>query len=407
MDLLRNRNFLLLTLSRNISRFGDRFTLAALLILVVQISHGSPIDIALIGAASLAPSALLGWFIGPLVDRMERRTSMLFADLVRFVAVGAMFFAPNLPTLMVLAFVANGVWEFYRAAYQAVLPVVVGADDQLTRAHGLDQSLANGIDVVGYLLVGLFILIAGVRPAFLIDAATFLASAVLIRSFSVRIKAPGPKDGPGYLAELKAGLAAVSGQPLTRVLLGQIAIACLPIGAFNALLVLLLPDVFHVSATLYPYLPAVQGISMVLGGMLMTRYPSAVARRHLINIGLAGTGLITALLGVVPSFVAALGLYFMMGFFNIAFLVPLLTWYQKSFDSKVRGRAMAIYAAATSLALLVATLVAGPLAQAIGVGRTVLLSGLLFVAVGLAGYLTPATRSQPVQPAKAEAPQGG
>ncbi len=70
-------------------------------------------------------------------------------------------------------------------------------------------------------------------------------------------------------------------------------------------------------------------------------------------------------------------------------------------------QAMAIYAAATSLALLVATLVAGPLAQAIGVGRTVLLSGLLFMAVGLAGYLTPATRSQPVQPAKAEAPQGG
>ncbi|MHB1505078.1 MAG: MFS transporter [Sulfobacillus sp.] len=404
MDLLRNRNFLLLTLSRNISRFGDRFTLAALLILVVQISHGSPVDIALIGAAALAPSALLGWFIGPLVDRLERRTSMIFADLVRFVAVGAMFFAPNLISLMVLAFLANGVWEFYRAAYQAVLPVVVGTGDQLTRAHGLDQSLANGIDVIGYALVGLFILVAGVRPAFLIDAATFLASAVLIRSFAVRVKAPGRTIGPGYLAELKAGMKAVSGQPLPRALLSQIAIACLPIGAFNALLVLLLPDVFHVSATLYPYLPAVQGVSMVLGGMLLTRYPSRVSRRHLINIGLAGSGLITALLGVVPSFVTALGLYFVLGFFNIAFLVPLLSWYQQSFESKVRGRAMAIYAAATSLSLLVATLVAGPVAQAIGVGRAVLFSGIVFAAVGVGGYLTTATRIQADPAVEASAP---
>jgi MFS family permease len=404
LDLLRNRNFLLLTLSRNISRFGDRFTLAALLILVVQISHGSPVDIALIGAAALAPSALLGWFIGPLVDRLERRTSMIFADLIRFVAVGAMFFAPNLISLMVLAFLANGVWEFYRAAYQAVLPVVVGTGDQLTRAHGLDQSLANGIDVIGYALVGLFILVAGVRPAFLIDAATFLASALLIRSFAVRVQAAGRTIGPGYLAELKTGMQAVSGQRLPRALLSQIAIACLPIGAFNALLVLLLPDVFHVSATLYPYLPAVQGVSMVLGGMLLTRYPSRVSRRHLINIGLAGSGVITALLGVVPSFVTALGLYFVLGFFNIAFLVPLLSGYQQSFESEVRGRAMAIYAAATSLSLLVATLAAGPVAAAIGVGRAVLFSGIVFAAVGVAGYLTAATRSQEEPVVEASAP---
>ncbi len=404
MDLFRNRNFLLLTLSRNISRFGDRFTLAALLILVVEMSHGSPVDVALISAASLAPSALLGWFIGPLVDRLERRTSMLFADWARFLTVGLMFWAPNLLTLIVLAFLTNAVWEFYRAAYQAVVPVVVGTGQELTRANGLDQSLANGIDVVGYLLVGLFILVAGVRPAFLIDAATFLASALLISVFPVRVKAPGQAPGPGYLTELKEGMRAAIGQPVSRTLLVQIATACLPIGAFNALLILLLPDVFHVSATLYPYLPAVQGVSMVLGGMLMTRYPNRVGRRHLINIGLAGSGLMTGLLGVVPSFGAALGLYFMLGFCNIAFLVPLLTWYQQSVDGAVRGRAMAIYAALTSLSLLVSTLLAGPLALAIGVAPAVVLSGALFAAVGLAGYLARSTRSQPEALAEASGP---
>lgn len=404
MDLLRNRNFLLLTLSRNISRFGDRFTLAALLILVVEMSHGSAVDVALISAASLAPSALLGWFIGPLVDRMERRTSMMMADLVRFVTVGAMFFAPSLATLMVLAFLTNAVWEFYRAAYQAVVPVVVGTDAQLTRANGLDQSLSNTIDVVGYALVGVVILFAGVRSAFLVDAATFLASALLIASFSVRVQAPGHAPGPGYLAELKGGVQTVAGQPVARTLLAQIAIACLPIGAFNTLLVLLLPDLFHVSVSFYPYLLAVQGVSMVLGGMLMTRYPQRIGRRHLINAGLAGTGLVTALMGVIPSFALALVLYFLLGLFNIAFLVPLLSWYQQSVDSRVRGRAMAIYASSTNLAMLLSTLAAGPLAMAVGVGRVVLMSGVVFTAVGVAGYLARSTRDQPQALVEASGP---
>lgn len=375
---------------------GDRFTQGALLILVATLSHGSPVAVSLMAAATFAPGALFGWFTGVLVDRMEKRTSMILADVVRFALILIVFFVHSFAWLLALGFLVRLMWNFYFNAYDTLMPAAVGEGDALLKANAVDQTAANVIDLLGYGLAGVFIFLVGVRPAFMFDAATYLVSALLI--FFVPLRMAGMKTlgkVQGFFEDLKEGVHAVTRLSVPRSLLAQLGIACLPIGVFNALLILLLPDVYHVTTKLYPYLAAVQGVSMAVGGSLMAKWADRLPKRHMINIGLAGTGVTTALIGIVPSYMGGLVLYFIMGFFNIAFLIPILTWYQQSVPATLRGRGMSVYSAVTNLALLISTLAAGPLGVAVGVSHAVFVSGLVFALVGILGYAFKVTRPEP------------
>lgn len=397
MGLFRIRDFTLLFSSRNVSRMGDHFTFGALLVLVAISSKNSPVALAVISAASFAPTAFFGWAAGVYADRLDKRTAMVVADLARMVLVGLVFFAHSFVGVVVLAFLLKLMTPLYQSAYRALMPVVVGEGDVLMQANALDQTAANIVDLVGYGLGGLFIISVGVRPAFFFDSATYLVSAGLIALVRTRLigASSGTKRRPTFLEDLTQGVRTVFRLPIPRSLLVQIGVACLPIGVFNSLVILLLPDVYHVSSKLFPYFMALQGAAMAIGGTVLTKWPNRFQKRHLINMGLAGTGVATVVVSLVSS--AGLGMlfYFLLGFGNIAFLVPLRTWYQQNLPRDVRGRGMSVFSSVVNLMLFIGTLGAGPFGAALGVGSALAVAGAVFCATGFAGYFLKATRQSP------------
>src|SRR5688500_1703163 len=91
LRLFRNRNFSLLWVGQLISFFGDRIHVIALGALVA--SRGTALEVGVTFAATAIPSVVFGPLAGVLVDRWDRRRTMIICDLVRAGLVLAIPFA--------------------------------------------------------------------------------------------------------------------------------------------------------------------------------------------------------------------------------------------------------------------------------------------------------------------------
>ena len=106
-DVLRIRDYRRLLGGQAISDIGDGITLLLVLLVINDIT-GSPLALALMAIAEAIPAFTIGLIAGVYVDRWNRRTVMLAADLLRAVVVIGFAFAAAaelIPVLYVLGFV--------------------------------------------------------------------------------------------------------------------------------------------------------------------------------------------------------------------------------------------------------------------------------------------------------------
>lgn len=178
---LATRDFRLLFAGRCASLLGDGAFLVALAWQAYTIS-GAPSALSLLGIAMTVPLIALLLFGGVVSDRHSRRRVMLFADLLRAVALvllGALAASGNarLWQMMVLVALCGMAQAFFDPASDAILPELLPAE-RLGEANALEQvARPLALRLAGPALGGILVGTVGADGAFFLDAATFLASA--------------------------------------------------------------------------------------------------------------------------------------------------------------------------------------------------------------------------------------
>lgn len=205
-----NGNFSALWTGQLISLFGDRMHQIALAFLVVALTN-SPVAVAFVFVAATIPNLLLGPVAGTFVDRWDQKQVMVVSDLLRAALVLLVPIAAVIDILLIfpLVFLLTTVSIFFRPARTAVIPRVVAEDELLTAnsATWISETLA---DVIGYPIAGLFVAFLGTSLplAFWLDAATYVASAVLVATMSIppqRVEADeGATEAERHRAEAAA-----------------------------------------------------------------------------------------------------------------------------------------------------------------------------------------------------------
>lgn len=187
---LRERDYALLTAGSSISLLGDGFFFVALAWQVYEISN-VPTALSLVGLAWTLPLVLFVLIGGVFSDRYDRRWLMIGADLVRAVAIGllGLFSVSGALELWhvvaLIAFVGLGD-AFFNPASTAIVPDLL-PDEQLPQANALQGLLRPlAVRLIGPALGGLVVAGVGSGTAFLIDAASFLASAAAVVAISTR-----------------------------------------------------------------------------------------------------------------------------------------------------------------------------------------------------------------------------
>jgi Major Facilitator Superfamily len=218
-DVFAVPEFRALWLSYVLSGGGDRLALVALTLLVYDRSR-SPLLAAVTFAAGFVPYLFGGMFLSGLADRLPRRSVMVGCDLLRCLLVSAML-APGVPlaAMIVLLYAVTLLQPPFDAARSAIVRDMMGAD-RYPLANAVLATTSRSVLVAGTAAAGFMVALAGARPALGVDAATFVASALLIR-FGVRARpAPAPGGGgPSPLGQLTEGVRLVFGNPALRTLM--------------------------------------------------------------------------------------------------------------------------------------------------------------------------------------------
>jgi len=389
-SLLKNARFLQLWAGQGISFLGDFVSMVAMVILVVELS-GSAAAVGGLLVARLLPT-LASPLAGVLADRLDRRAVLVACDLARAALVFGAVFARDLALLYAIGFLMGAARTVFNPTIRAAFPSVVGGGD-LTRANALISGTFGVSFAVGPALGGLLVATVGVEVAFLLDAATYLISALFL--FRIPLPRPRKEDGASFSEDLRDGFGYLAG---ARVPLAIVVGAFLTILAVNATApaeVFLARDTFGAGDAGYGLLVSVWGGGAVLGSALVAYLGGRIDLLIPYFLGIFVSALAFAGAATAPIFVLALGALAVAGISNGIDNVTTDTILQERVPEDLQGRVFAARFLTYGVGEALAYPVGGLIVDAVGPRSTYLLAAAATAAVGVTLMLFLAVPSIP------------
>jgi MFS family permease len=221
-DVFAIGEFRWLWLAYLLSIAGDQLALVALTVLVYDHTR-SPFATAAAYTVGFLPWLIAGPTLAALADRLPRRTVMIGCDLASALLVTVMAL-PAVPlwALIALLFVVTLLGSPYRAARSAMLPDILAGDRYVLGTAAMQTTNRTG-RLLGFAAGGAVVGVIGARPAMGIDAATFVASALLltagVRARPLPRRPDGGTDGgTGRSRPATSGVRLVFGDRTLRTL---------------------------------------------------------------------------------------------------------------------------------------------------------------------------------------------
>jgi hypothetical protein len=368
-----------------ISQIGDWCYSVALVVALVEGGAGLGwISASLV--VRLAPHALLGALAGVLADRCDRRRLMVVADVGRAgcmlaLAVGA---GRGPWVLVVLAGLSSTISTVHRPAAVARLVEVVSSD-RLATVNGCEGVLVQLAWLAGPALGAGLVAVASPAAAFAANAVTFVVAAVC--TLAVRTRSTRPARGPGrrsgWRGELREGIDALTGRASTR------AHSALVIAVMGATGVEFVVQVQVAEQRLDAGAGAIGWMVAVVGAGGLVAAPLAIrlaAVRHT-GAGLVLSGVLLGVplvgMGVVRGVVPIGALLALEGAGSVLFEVLAVTALQRMVAGDRLARAVGAQDAAATGAQAIGMVAAPVLVAVVGLGVTLVATGLVLVAVAV------------------------
>ena len=183
----RNRNFRRLWIAQIVSEIGDWFYTLSIYTLLLQLTgHAASVALALV--LQVIPQTFAGPTAGVVNDRLKRKHVMIFADLVRFVVVLMMLFVRSKSMVWLiypLLLAETTMAAFFEPARSAVIPNIAEESEVLV-ANTLSSATWSVNLMVGAAVGGVVAAFLGRNAAFVLNALSFLVSAILIGGMHFR-----------------------------------------------------------------------------------------------------------------------------------------------------------------------------------------------------------------------------
>jgi Transmembrane secretion effector len=226
-DVFGLREFSVIFAANIVSMLGTVVAAVALTVLVYEQTR-SPALAASVMALSFLPYLIGGTLLSAAVDRLPARRALVACDLAS-AAVVAIMVVPGVPVagLLVLLFANGLISPVYQGVRAAVLPEILPPGSPYVLGRALMRMVSQGAQIVGYGVGGLLLAIASPRGALAADAATFAASALLVRLGTSQRPPRTAKAGSVARDSLAGVRAVLAHRPTRRVLLfGWLIPAC-------------------------------------------------------------------------------------------------------------------------------------------------------------------------------------
>lgn len=382
-SVFQKRDFRLLWTAQLVSTVGTALTDLAAGILVFRETQ-SALSVGLMFMATSIPTLLVGLIAGVFVDRYNRRTIMVVADLLRAAIVVSIPFLIhiNIALLYVAVALVSTISQFFNPANDAVLPEVA-TDEELSAANSWIMISSFGSTSIGFALSGLLAAAFDIDWAFYLDAITFVFSAVVLLFVRVgRIEAEGETSVRVVIDNLREGVATLVRTPVLRSLFISGAPVFLSFGLWNVLLLPFALDVLHASEFEYGLQEGLTSVGFVVGSLVMASWAARLREGTWMVVSLIVMGVAGILYGRSTSIVLAIALVTVSGFFNAPSSVARRVIMQRETPRELRGRVFSAFAVLRDVMFLIGISMAG-LADVVDVRLLIVASSVVLILAGL------------------------
>jgi hypothetical protein len=393
-SLWRHPDFLRLWSAQAVSAFGSRITRTALPIIAVSTLGQSGAMLGVLAAVQLVPGVILAMAAGGFVDRGRKRRILIGADLVRGVLVASLtlVWALGALTMAQVLVVGAGVGAasaLFQITDVAYLPTLISRR-QLVEGNAKLETTEAVAEITGPASAGALIAALGAPLAVVIDAASYFWSAFMLgriraveRPHGVSDAAPAVERAGRRGEDFRIGMRAVFGHPVIRPIVLTLMVWSILGGFFMSLYTLYCLRELALSEATFGVIIAMGGVGSLAGAILSRSLTRALGVGWTLivtsTLSLAGT-LFIPLAASAPSHawtIVLLGAHQLLSdCFAVAFIILSVTLRQTVLAKGLLGRANAAVHVCTTGVLPLAALLAGGLAELIGI-RAAVWVGLL------------------------------
>jgi MFS family permease len=391
LPLWKNRDFIIIYLALFISGVGDGISKIALLKLTYKLSkasaaaEGSAAAVGLFFACLTLPGIFAGFLSGALADRFSKKKVFVTARIcLGTITVGFVlaYLWESLFLVYALAFLTGTFVSFQDGPFRAYLSEIFPAD-RLSNVNTAVSSARSLSVFVGYAAGGVIMVVGNVTQAFLIVAAAFFISAVLMGFLPLTLPKliEGSINADAVWRDIKSGIIYLVRSPLHRFLafffVSLFGIYCFGGGLIMPFCKEVLAKIHQIEdTTALAFIQGAFGLGAFISGFFIPGFMK--------KYGYLRTLMVGASLCVVEllAFASIKNLYYLMVTVTITaafvpmLLVPLFTFMQEKTEPRFMGRAMGAMDTVILFAASLSFFFGGVLGDVLGVKTVFFITGV-------------------------------
>jgi len=361
---------------------------------------GSAAILSLATMVGFLPQAVLGPFIGVLIDRYNRKVIMILSDCfiasatLVLVVVG-MYGELPIWIIMLVLFARSIGTTFHEPSLQAITPLIV-PEEELTRCAGYSQTFESLSLLLSPAVAAILYGAWKTNLILLLDVAGAIIAVVTILFLNIpSLTKVEEVHQPNILREAKEGLTVLRkehGMISLMLVASLYAMIYFPIGTLYPLISM---SYFGGTFADSSIVEIAFALGTLLGSLVLGRWENRIDKIGAIrtSIGVMGIGLVIT--GLLPpeGLKVFIGLAAIMGV-TIPFYYGVLTSiYQTKMRPEFLGRVLSLSTSLQLIAMPLGLILSGSFAEVIGVEKWFLISGLLTIALALACVISPSIRN--------------
>jgi len=259
-------------LGQAVSLIGDQVSLIALPLVAVLVLDATAAQMGYLVAAELTPNLLFSLHAGAWADRRARKRHVMVAtDVGRALLIGSIPVAYALdaltfPHLLVVGFLTGTLTVLFHVSHSAFYPAIVPRE-RLVEGGSITHGSRALSYVIGPSLGGLLVQAISAPVTLVVDACSYVVSALFLRSLDVEEPATEP-PGKGHVV---AGVRWVFGHPIIRAALGATATINFFNFVFFALFILYATTELDVSPGTLGLVLGAAAVGGILGAVVTSR----------------------------------------------------------------------------------------------------------------------------------------
>ncbi|WP_341784382.1 multidrug efflux MFS transporter Mdt(A) [Lactococcus formosensis subsp. formosensis] len=367
----------------------------------LTLETGEESVLAIATLVGMLPMAILSPFVGPFIDRINKKFLLIFYDaVVAVIALGLFIYGINndvYPLWMV--FVTIGIRAVAQTAQmptvQSIMPTMV-PEEEITRVNGQFGIIQSLIFIVSPGIGAFMVATLPIHWVILLDVIGFILGAGML----LLVKIPEVASQGEKISVIKDALEGFNilreNKPMWKMTL---------IGALFMLLFMPAMSLYPLVTTKYfggtivhaGWVEVLFAAAMLIGsfavgifGKTKNRMPWIIAAYIIVGLSIGGSGFLP---GNMNGFWIFLVLNVFAGIVGQIYTTMNMAITQQSFEAQYLGRVMGIVSALMSIAGPVGLIFAAPVAESIGVQNMLVIAGFGGILSAFLLYVTPSVRN--------------